>query len=664
MLEADGQNPNLSYAWPRPSDRSDANVPRSPTGAVILRKDIVIAEQWIEKDHRQFGGPNNFRLAGFDYGNYVSQEIITERTLFHEDLSEGELPLPWQQFAGGGKVTVCDARITMEDGTVIDLDSAAFEWETKYFTHLRSQYVAVHYKGPRIRAGDIVDVAMALSIEGRLTIDQWDVREQHPIRDLNLFVTSLAKRKRPMKVITYGGFNHLSTDTLDGTVYRHWKKSDIPELAKSPFGQRLIDAPCFSTRVFEHDHPDYLASWFRYRYPYFQYSPARNWQAFANHVERRRRVVKGTAPLVADIMGFLKDSIAVVPETELPPGTSVGVHFHNRVMSNEQIVVLYRQLFNILDVPLYACFTRDRYSGMFSDTLYAEDVDAILLAFKAEDERWHYVMPNSSKAAYLLDEVPYWLAGQPAFLVRISETERKDGAPERTVLPIRRHRDNLQTEHVLVEFSDDLRTVQVTGRGTLSGMARMSMNATWLNWMPRPDLIAPHSKWNPLAFDSTAIWPSTKQVYRFGRALPASNMVAVGADGITTIDLIDMLYREGFGRDPRKGHPLALLPYPFTQRQDIMLSFPFDVELVPGAECSVSNTIGQVAATITQIGPRMIHWHLDLVIANTHLDVSLYKMYEALLEALGEGKCTRIALKRAGGVSGSHDPRNQDSPSR
>ncbi len=157
-----------------------------------------------------------------------------------------------------------------------------------------------------------------------------------------------------------------------------------------------------------------------------------------------------------------------------------------------------------------------------------------------------------------------WLAGQPAFLVRISETERKDGLPERTILPNRRHKDNLLTEQVLIEFSEDLRSAQAIGRGAMSGNVRMCSNTPWLHGHRRPELTSPKSKWQLLTQDSTIAWPAPKQVHRFTRALPAISMLNHGTNGTTTIDLRDLLYLNAFGEDPRKGRPMALLPYPFT----------------------------------------------------------------------------------------------------
>lgn len=638
-----GQVMPYQYQWPEAGTYDSSATRAGTTDRTILQEDLIFSEKQLrDRDGRATGA--------------LRSEMLTkQRIRFHRETAADDVDLPLDQFSGSTGLAVCDARILKPDGTVIDLDTSAFRLGWHEYRHRTGGFNEVAYKGPDIGRDEILELVVVLAFRGRLVLDEMPVKRQHPIGEKNIFLLTPTASLTPLPVRTYNGFPEAVVDTANGYVVKQWRFQDLKASSAGPFNLRMAEGPCFSLGRW-HESEYNLVRSFHEKYPYGTYAPRKHWQSFTEHVQQRKKAL-GTIDrtvLVADILHFLKDSVRMLDDEELPPSTPVGVHFHNRTLSEEQFVVLLRQLFRVIDAPLHMCFTRDRYAGNFSDTLFAEHVNSMLLAFQGDDGSWHFISPNTTGASYLLDEVPYWLAGQQALLIRVGEDNRMDGAPRRIILPTRRHTENQLSEQVLIEFTDDLGSAWATARGSSSGYVRMAMNQeiapTGYTW---PNLPAPISKWNSLDHDSTGLWPNQRQVHRVKRAVPARSIVDDDVEGQLRIDLSDYVYRQVFGPDPNRGSPLALLPYGFVLRQDIIVSVPHEWELRPVPPRTVRNTIGEMEITATQAAPGTVHWNLNLALVNTHLDRTLYGMYEELLQALADRSATSIQLELAASPAAS-----------
>jgi len=619
------QQPSTEHIWQAPLHTPEAVMPFGPDGIVILKGNLVIAET------AQRNGD------GLLNGRYVT--TVTTRNLIAIQTGEAALrfPLPVERFDASSRVATYDARI-LRGGKELHIDASAFEVTWHEYGHAHGGYHAVEYKGIPLRSGDLVEVVSAIAGNGRPRYIERPVRGPYPIAEQNLYLLSHRLSPFPLRAWTYG-FPDPTIDSTRESIVRHWRFNDLPASRPGPFQARNTVGPFYSIGSFEHFSDASLAYSFQRQYPYVTFSPRKNYQAFTKHIEARKAALKGAGPveIIQDIVRFVHDSLAMVDDEAMPAATPIGVHFHGRTISHQQLVVLYRQLFSVLRIPLHACYARDRYLADLSDTLHAEHVTDMVLAFQGPAGDWHYIAPNSTGARYLLDEIPYWLAGQEAIVFRIGEGNANDGPFNRMRLPKRRHTDNVISEQVLVELSGDMRSAKAVGRGVCIGMPRLAKNTTTLtHGHPRIDLRHPATKWQPLAADSLVWHGGGKEHYRFTKDLPAISMIDLHPDGSRTIDLSDLADRVIFGKDPSAGSPFSLLPYPHTQRQDIIIRFDDDVQLQPKTAKRVRNTVGEVLIEATQPAPRMILLHVEQTIVNTYLDPALYTMYDELLRALGD----------------------------
>ena len=354
--------------------------------------------------------------------------------------------------------------------------------------------------------------------------------------------------------------------------------------------------------------------------------------------------------LVRDIATFIRDSITMVPDAEIDNQEPVGWHFHQRRLSEEKLLILYRHMFTIMEAPLYICFARDRYLATLEQTeLYGEQLTDHVLAFKETgSERVHYIAGNTITEKYLMDELPYWLAGQMAFMIELDNVKLK---PERQIikLPTLKPPDNLLSERYLVELQED-RLPMCKGRGVVTGAMRQCWDrdpgAAMRDPYVRPDLKSPPAR--HVAVDSMRLELGVpcKVSYHFTPLPPAVGASVQGGDSLLEVDLARMVAPPSFGTSATSVAPGSLLPYAYAQRYDVILAFPTDVEMIAPQPIAVENTFGAINITCEQRDPRTIHWHLDHALTNTWVDKSMQAMYLELMGTLSATAPFKVLVRK------------------
>ncbi|MEZ4738646.1 MAG: DUF3857 domain-containing protein [Flavobacteriales bacterium] len=569
----------------------------------------------------------------------------------------------------GQAVNFFDARIIRKDGEVIDLSSKHCSIVYVYDTVYRSmdRRPELRFEDVDLRPGDQFEVVLSLRSSGLRMGQEVLIQEERAVLEKQLEIHMWDAPN--LSVHTYNGFP-APTAVVHGTHrVKQWTFHDLKPIPFLPYAVSHFEQPFYTISTSRHLDPLQCLSLFQQEHKYNHYAGRKSKYDFLDFLGERIQqhgAGKHTA-IVRDVVAFLRDSIRMVPDEELDRNEPVGRHFAQRRMSTEMLLHLYKQMFSVLGTPMYICFARDRYLvAVSADTLHGEDLTDHVLAFKDEQSGApHYLAINTLWNRYLVDEVPYWLAGQRAVMIEYSETKIK---PEQRVikLPGMLPSDNLLMERYRVEMQP-AGLPRCQGRGVLTAALRQSWDAdpmasTLDPWL-RPDLRTPQQR--HMAVDSVSVEQSipSRSKYRFRPLPPAVSNSTTEAGW--HVDLERMISPPTFGTSERSVPANSLLPYPYVQRYDVIISFPVDVELVgDGSRVSKENVFGKVNVSCEQRDPRTIHWHMDHTLLNTWVDRDRLPIYLDLMQALSDPSSFGFSVKKASspGTSLASPPDQEAAP--
>ena len=285
-------------------------------------------------------------------------------------------------------------------------------------------------------------------------------------------------------------------------------------------------------------------------YPHLTVSTGKHAHAFLRFVERiRARHPRGDVQrTVREVVRFVADSIRIVPDSTLIQGEAIGTYFHQRRMSRQKVVALYRSLFTILDIPFMVGHARSRALPTHADTTFAwGEGTHELLGFTAEDGSFHMIVPADGNGAWWMDEAPACIAGTPARFFRFDPALMRPTEELLTTVPA-------TGDHRIAH--------RASLTCTPDGSVRIDRNTTQLSGLPATVL--------------HGIGPSVRAPERMHRALAALLGLDALMDGERTTDMASdgsrtVLVRHGTGT-------LRMTPGPVRLEQCVRIHLPTDLE--------------------------------------------------------------------------------------
>jgi hypothetical protein len=582
---------------------------------------------------------------------YATQQTRVIRYQFHTHAAIEAFLAEEDRIGGHVHVHSFDARIIRPNGQVDHLNAANCKVSMVEEPNRRGRHQRYSFADVDLHPGDQFEVAKVLHMNALFFKQDVCVQERFPVVEKHLVITAWDMPR--LDIRTYNGFPPMELEAEGDQVIRRWTFRDLQARASGPYQVALVDEPFYSMYVRVMMTPGMLLGEFRSDNNYQHYAGRKHKHAFVDHMAERIRVIGAAhhTAVVKDIVAFVRDSITMVPEEELDTNEPIGRYFHDRIMSPAKLFHLYRQMFNALEMPFDICFVRDRYNtSPNTDEVRPEDLTDHLLAFK--DERtgaYHYLAINTLYNRYLLDEIPYWMMGQKALMVEY-DAMKHDPENHALTLPDPRPSDNLLVERFRVEIKEDgLPTC--TGRGAVTGAMRQSWDADVAagELLPfvRPDVRSPHQR--HIAVDSVVVEQAvpTKLSYHPTPLPPALTARTDGGMEVWQVDLERMLAVPSFGTSGTVVMPNSLLPYPYVQRFDVIVTFPVDVELVPSpTPVGLTNTFGTLNRTCEQRDARTIHWHLDHALTNVWVDRTMQPIYLELVRPLATSSTFTFEVRK------------------
>ncbi len=636
------RNYNLEFAWGDTAHYTQVDENKYVGGTVILRD--LDFQHLGSLPQTNPGESVVTNLYGTQHNRVIRYHFRTQAAIDAFLKEERRVPQ-------GFEVRMFDARIIRPDGQVEDLSTEQCLLPLLIDPVSRGGYRSYAFKDLVLHPGDQFEMVQITRTSVVRMVQEVRIQDAFPIMEKQLVINSWDLPK--LDVLTYNGFPPMEVERIGARILYRWTFHDLEPVPYAPYQVSLQDQPFYSLSMGRHMHPDQRLNLFIVDHRYTRLSGRKHQHTFLDHLNARRQVLGAAnhTDIVRDIVAFIRDSVAMVPDEEVDNNEPVGWHFRQRTLSEEKLLQLYRQMFSVMNIPMYVCFVRDRYlSSSKGPDIDPEDLAEYIFAFK--DERnggVHFLALNTLSNTYLVDEIPYWLTGQMALLMEYDEL-KKDPETRWIKLPEARASDNLLLERFRVEVKDGSLPI-CTAKGAVTGAMRQCWDADpsahELSPYLRPDLRSPHLR--HVSIDSVTVEQkaAVKLSYQATPLLPVIDTRSDGDLELLEVDLERMIAAPSFGTSGNTVLPNSLLPYPYVQRYDVIITFPTDVELMgTNAPLALDNTFGTLNMTCEQRDPRTIHWHLDHGLTNTWVDRSMQPLYLALVGPIADPATFKFVVKK------------------
>lgn len=385
----------------------------------------------------------------------------------------------------GMKAKTLDARTIKPDGTVVHLEASEIKmlsYESALSTRGYKEYrVAV----PGTAVGDEIEMVYVLEAP-RLDYGGEEVLHAYLPTLKSVFAYSCSKELET-EVKTYNGTPKPKVTSSTNDQNYSWTMSGLGGLARQRYASPKLELPTISYAVRRIDIGTASAM-----------MSAANWHEVYEIVDREypRHTATG------EFYKWLKVELDAVQQTS---STNKFLQMHTKINEDFEIVEeiegreleeqiadrridekmlerLYRRLLDEFDLSYYMAFGRDKYSGTFDfDFVNVGAITDVFFCFYDENETLRYVYPSTNEVTYQFDELPSYLEGTEAILIRKTKFGAAKGEEKRIQLPTSSVKDNqhILTGQVSISTADLVPHMKVreSYSGALSLEVRKIMNA-------------------------------------------------------------------------------------------------------------------------------------------------------------------------------------------
>lgn len=641
--------PRFEHGWITPRAWQDVKHYRSEAPIIVLEEyEGYSAGYFYDVDGREtgFGIQTELRLV---------MEFRTPASLAL--LDTGLLILPIRS-----RITHFDARVLHANGQRRELNKQHCRIVTEEHPYLSSVRNRLSIREHGIQPGDQIEWILKAQDDFSIGFSESRLTVSWPTMSKELMLQVQDQFLEAYRVVTYGAFPQGTPHHLKGWQGISWRIEDLAPPDHSPFLVAERGVPRFGIEgVLKLGIADLLARYDR-SHPYTRYTGRPHLHAFLEHIERRRKVLGNVsnATIFQDIVTFVHDSITMVSDQALDPNLPIGAYFRDRRMTPERLVVLYRQLANVLNERLYVGFVRDRYRRVVTSDLRAEHLNERFLAIKdPSGEGYLYITPNTLTRKYHFNELPYWINGQDAWLMHFTEEGELNKPPEQTRLPAAKPSDNALTERIQLNYDPVTRSFIGRGRASLAGQFRMAWDTNEDN-SAKPDhpTLSKIADRFPLA-DSvlTSVTPIPRTTIHFRPSIQPDNTSTSDHEVLDLFPFIQPPTWEQSGVDVTVG---CMLPFPMHVRMDIHIDLPSGFTLTNLVDTMVENRVGMAHLTLRPSPAGGYDRHFEHWIQELWLDEETFPDYKELMRFLGDRRLYTLSIRPSSPAASPASPAAQE----
>lgn len=537
------------------------------------------------------------------------------------------------------KVTHFDARILHANGTRTELSKQNCIVALDEHPYLSRYWQNLYLKDHKLEPGDQLEWILRTRMYGSNNLSERRVVVQWPTIHKELMVE--LQDEVPFHLVSQGEFpevvEHRRADRTGWT----WTFTDMRPLGYSPLLLDEFKTCRFSVMSMIHFGVGDLLANYDQQHPYIRFNGRPHVHDFVEHIEARRKSL-GQVPnaeIFKDVVTFVHDSIQMIPDDALEVNRPIGAYFHDRRMTPERLVVLYRQLANVLEEPLYVGFTRDRYRRVIPfDEIRAENLDERFLAIRDPNtDGFLFITPNTLTQRYHFNELPYWISGQPAWLMPFTEDSEKDKDPITMVLPSPKPTDNSLAERIQLTYDRKTSSFRGKGRAVAVGQMRVAMetNDIMTDMPEHPTMQLLAGRYALKDSSRTTLNPEPRSMYYFTPTIQPLAIRGENSSGTVTTDLYPFLKLTTLEECGIPVTPGCMLPFPYQFRLDVHFDLPPDHSLLTTMRDTImENSIGTVHYTFQRSPSGGCDWHLEHWISGLWLDEMNFDQYRDLMAFL------------------------------
>lgn len=599
-----------------------------------------------------------YEYEGYSVGDFLNTDSLPERKgilmelrilmEFRDRASMAMLDTSLIRLPLRSKVTHFDGRILHANGTRTELTKDHCIVAIDEHPYLSMAWQNLYFKNIPLAPGDQLEWILKTRTYGLDNLAERRVMVQWPTVRKDLMIE--LQDDVPFHCITQGAFPEGKEHRRGNRTGWSWSFTDMRHPSYAPLQVAEFGSPRFSIMsILDPDMSSLLRS-YDMQHRYLRFSGRPHVHDFLNHIEARKKALGkvSNAELFKDVVTFVHDSIEMIADEELDVNRPIGEYFFNRRMTPERLVVLYRQLANLLEEPLYVGFTRGRYRTVMAPAdLRAAHLDERFLAIKDPDsEGFLFITPNTRTQRYHFNEAPYWIAGQPALLMPFTEEGEKDKDPVSIVIPAPKPTDNSLAERIRLTYDPKARAYHGKGRSTAAGQLRVALdNSDVLGDEPEHPTLNAIARRHPLVDSTrTTLDPVPRTTYHF---IPTIQPVpSTSQNAPVTTDLFPFLSLPTLEASRIPLTPGCLLPFPYHFRIDLHIDIPADHAMATTArDTLLENATGTVHYTFAPSPAGGFDWHLEHWISELWMDEEHFAQYSALMDFLNDRSYYSLEIK-------------------
>ncbi len=337
----------------------------------------------------------------------------------------------------GGVIKKLDARTIKKDGRIVDLNANDIKVLSINSSTYRRGFENLRFTIPGVEIGDEIEIIFITEYDGLIFGQDINMYSEAPILkstfqyvcDKNVGTDFRMYNNMPEPTIT----KNLSQTTFS------WELANLPGIGDQEYGIKNETLPFirFAVRGFggaSDDFKDYLTrigissnSWANV---YDNYSTVYDNDAFEKSYKGvslegfLKRYNEKNPKLTIEqkilfLTSLMNDSVKVKPFVATDPSRPAMYYINNKTIDIYNLNKLIRTFLQLNEIEFYVAFARDRYDGTL-DLEFAspKTITDIFYVIPNENKELHYLYPTNENRKYYIDELPNWLAGSTAILVK------------------------------------------------------------------------------------------------------------------------------------------------------------------------------------------------------------------------------------------------------
>ncbi|MEZ5082232.1 MAG: DUF3857 domain-containing protein [Bacteroidales bacterium] len=561
------------------------------------------------------------------------------------------------------RIELIDARTLKQNGEVKDLNNPDIKkivvFDSEEFDLYLGQY---RFAIPGVEVGDEIELIYKTSDYG--------------IRfEKDVFLQTYLPAINSKYIVDIPEYSHLAYK-----LYNDFPKPDIKKdssrieitfkienqlsLLNQPNASMYLDLPYFSVSVYPTNRPyvnrDHTPKWSAIYYSYAEIlkedqSYSNKKHCLVGHLKDLQREYgkNEKTKIFNHIYDEIKNNVKITELRESQEGFSVSYYFCNNFIDRYNLYVLYRKIFEFLEIEYYVGLGRENVKGPI-DRYYlrSDELSHSFYLFKDDEGNYHYIYPHTEDNRYEIDEMPVSLLGTTAIIMN----EINDSIViKESSIPAGNAAINCRKNNVLIDVSTENNRGDVYIRrsysGAMSTRYRYNNDSIFLSQSYLSDFGEKYYEKDSLQiFDTMYLEQRISERpfnYRYAIKYHKSEFLNSLGDEIYYLETAELLNHKLIKTSDVKRTLSFVYNYCYSDLMNIFLRFDKPVELVNADDFNfnIDNENGEYNFNIKSLNENTISIESQFVLKNSFVPKDQYIQLVNINEVIEKVMNSTILIK-------------------